>query len=125
MVNLLKNSTESQQNIFAVTSKIVRSGTFKLLYLKLIPFSYNHSDTIRIYFFFCFRIWDASAGVCLILLTGHDNWVRGVVFHPGGKFLVSASDDKTLRVWDLKNKRCLKMLEAHKHFCTSLGELIV
>lgn len=68
-----------------------------------------------------YRIWDVGAGVCLILLAGHDNWVRGVVFHPGGKFLISASDDKTLRVWDVRNKRCQKTLEAHKHFCTSLG----
>lgn len=68
------------------------------------------------------RIWDVGAGIALFSLIGHDNWVRGVVFHPGGKFLVSASDDKTLRVWDLKNKRCMKTLEAHKHFCTSLGK---
>lgn len=59
--------------------------------------------------------------MALFVLTGHDNWVRGAVFHPGGKFLVSVSDDKTLRVWDLRNKRCLKTLEAHKHFCTSVG----
>lgn len=74
--------------------------------------------------FLFFRIWDVSAGVCLILLTGHDNWVRGVAFHPGGKFLVSASDDKTLRIWDLRNKRCMKHLDAHKHFCTCLGNAI-
>lgn len=69
------------------------------------------------------RIWDVNAGICLITLTGHDNWVRGVVFHPGGKFLVSAGDDKTLRVWDLTHKRCMKTLEAHKHFCTSVGKM--
>lgn len=74
--------------------------------------------------FFC-RIWDVGAGVALFVLTGHDNWVRGVVFHPGGKHLVSAGDDKTLRVWDLRNKRCTKTLEAHKHFCTSVGKYIV
>lgn len=54
-------------------------------------------------------------------LAGHDNWVRGVAFHPGGRYLLSASDDKTLRVWDIKNKRCLKTLYAHQHFATSLG----
>ncbi|KAK3084392.1 hypothetical protein FSP39_012818, partial [Pinctada imbricata] len=52
--------------------------------------------------------------------TGHDNWVRGLVFHPGGKYILSASDDKTLRIWDIKNKRNHKTLEAHSHFTTSL-----
>ena len=53
--------------------------------------------------------------------VGHDNWVRGLVFHPGGKYILSASDDKTLRLWDIKNKRNNKTLEAHQHFVTSLG----
>lgn len=53
---------------------------------------------------------------------GHDNWVRGVLFHPGGRFVVSCADDKTLRIWDYKNKRCMKTLSAHEHFVTSLGE---
>ena len=56
-----------------------------------------------------------------LLQIGHDNWVRGLKFHPGGKFLLSASDDKTLRVWDIKNKRNSKTLNAHTHFVTSLG----
>lgn len=53
--------------------------------------------------------------------VGHDNWVRGVLFHSGGKFILSCADDKTLRVWDYKNKRCMKTLNAHEHFVTSLG----
>lgn len=55
--------------------------------------------------------------------VGHDNWVRGILFHPGGKFIVSCADDKTLRIWDYKNKRCMKTLSAHEHFVTSLGKL--
>uniref|UniRef100_A0A3Q2Z7G7 Lissencephaly-1 homolog n=1 Tax=Hippocampus comes TaxID=109280 RepID=A0A3Q2Z7G7_HIPCM len=54
------------------------------------------------------------------LLVGHDNWVRGVLVHPGGGFILSCADDKTLRVWDYKNKRCAKTLSAHEHFVTSL-----
>ena len=53
---------------------------------------------------------------------GHDNWVRGVLFHPGGKTIASVSDDKTIRLWDFKNQRCAKTLVAHEHFVTSLGE---
>ncbi|UYV66932.1 PAFAH1B1 [Cordylochernes scorpioides] len=57
--------------------------------------------------------WEQNA---LEIKVGHDNWVRGVKFHPGGKYIVSAADDKTLRVWDIQNKRCHKTLEAHTHF---------
>lgn len=69
------------------------------------------------------KIWDVGSGQCLFTLSGHDNWVRGIVFHPGGKYMISASDDKTIRVWDLRNKRCMKTLYAHQHFCTSVGKI--
>jgi len=35
------------------------------------------------------------------------------------------ADDKTLRVWDVKNKRNSKTLEAHQHFVTSLGNILL
>lgn len=38
---------------------------------------------------------------------------------------MSCADDKTLRIWDYKNKRCMKTLCAHEHFVTSLGETLV
>jgi len=55
---------------------------------------------------------------------GHDNWVRGLLFHPSGKYIISVADDKTIRVWDVKNKRNSKTLEAHQHFVTSLGGMV-
>lgn len=67
------------------------------------------------------RVWDVSGGgQCVLVLSGHDNWVRGLVFHPGGQYLLSASDDKTVRVWSLSTRRCYRTLEVHQHFCTSL-----
>ncbi|KAK2765233.1 protein with putative role during mitosis [Arachnomyces sp. PD_36] len=67
------------------------------------------------------RLWDAR-GTCLMTLRGHDNWVRAVVFHPGGKYLLSVSDDKTLRCWDLSQEgKCVKILsDAHERFVTCL-----
>ncbi|KAI8436914.1 hypothetical protein MSG28_010342 [Choristoneura fumiferana] len=56
---------------------------------------------------------------CLATLVGHDNWVRGAAWHPGGRYLLTASDDKTLRVWDVPHTRCLKTLYAHQHFATN------
>lgn len=43
--------------------------------------------------------------------------------HPGGKYLVSVGDDKTLRVWSIENQRCVKVLQAHSQFVTSVGTL--
>lgn len=67
------------------------------------------------------RLWDSSTSVCLMTLTGHDNWVRGLIFHPGGgKTIISCADDKTIRIWDYSNQRCAKTLDAHSHFVTTL-----
>lgn len=53
--------------------------------------------------------------------AGHDNWVRALVFHPSGKYLLSASDDKTIRVWELSTARCIKTIDAHGHFVQTLA----
>ncbi|KAK6026576.1 WD domain, G-beta repeat protein [Ostertagia ostertagi] len=68
------------------------------------------------------KIWDALTGTVMFSLIGHDNWVRGLRFHPRGKFLVSVADDKTLRVWDIAQRRCAKTIDAHQHFVTSVGK---
>jgi len=66
------------------------------------------------------RVWDVFSATCLFVLTGHDNWVRGIRIHPSGKYLLSVSDDKTLRVWSIEHKRCTKVLPAHSQFVTSI-----
>lgn len=43
------------------------------------------------------------------------------MFHPSGKLLLSASDDKTIRVWELSTGRCMKTVEAHTHFVATLS----
>ena len=57
----------------------------------------------------------------MLTLLGHDNWVNGIVFLQSGKHLVSVSDDKSMRIWDLSNGRCFrKITEAHSHFVTTI-----
>ncbi|KAI8952991.1 nuclear distribution protein pac-1a [Xylaria longipes] len=67
------------------------------------------------------RLWDAR-GTCLLTLVGHENWIRALVFHPGGRYLLSVSDDKSLRCWDFsQDGRCVKVIgEPHERFITSL-----
>jgi platelet-activating factor acetylhydrolase IB subunit alpha len=67
------------------------------------------------------KIWD-NRGTCHKTLVGHDNWIRGLVFHPAGRYLLSISDDKTIRCWDLQQEcKCVKVVdEAHQHFISSI-----
>lgn len=66
------------------------------------------------------RLWDAR-GNLLKTLVGHDNWVRGLAFHPGGKYLLSVADDKTIRCWDLSQEcKCVRTIEAHGHFISAI-----
>jgi platelet-activating factor acetylhydrolase IB subunit alpha len=70
------------------------------------------------------RLLVACMGMDVYVLSsqgGHDNWVRALVFHPSGKYLLSASDDRTIRVWELQTGRCMKTFEAHGHFVATLA----
>ncbi|KAF2739764.1 nuclear distribution protein PAC1 [Polyplosphaeria fusca] len=67
------------------------------------------------------KIWDGR-GTLIKTLVGHDNWVRAIVFHPGGKYILSAGDDKMIMCWDLTQEgRCVKKVEdAHSHFVSCM-----
>ena len=44
---------------------------------------------------------------------GHNNDVSSVAFSPDGKFIISGSLDKTIRVWNLINGKEIMKLEGH------------
>ncbi|KAI3638975.1 hypothetical protein MIR68_003473 [Amoeboaphelidium protococcarum] len=83
------------------------------------------------------KIWSIyqSGGECVYTIQGHENWVRALVFFTVSvkessisskqvliPYLVSASDDKTVRFWDLKNGRCVRLIDEHFQFVTCLAQ---
>jgi WD40 repeat protein len=76
--------------------------------------SASHDETLM--------VWDLQSGQCLRTLGGYGAWrslgghsalVEGVRITPDGRRAVSASADKTLRVWDVESGQCLSVLEGH------------
>ena len=47
------------------------------------------------------------------ILKGHENQVNSVAISPDGKFIVSGSNDNSLRIWETESGNCLKILEGH------------
>jgi WD40 repeat protein len=54
-------------------------------------------------------------------LEGHSDSVCGVVVTPDGKRAVSASQDNTLKVWDLDTGRALRTLKGHSNWVSGVA----
>jgi WD40 repeat protein/transposase-like protein/transcriptional regulator with XRE-family HTH domain len=81
------------------------------------------------------RLWDAHTGQCLKTLQGHRHIVWSVSFNPvflrracgerapeeTGQILASASDDRTVRLWNAHTGKCLKTLQGHDYGIRSVS----
>jgi len=62
-------------------------------------------------FFHYSRIWDTASGQCLKTLIDDDNApVSFVKFSPNGKYILTATLDNTLKLWDYSKVYTLKLL---------------
>lgn len=58
------------------------------------------------------RVWNFDGGNATCL-RGHRDWVNSVRFDAASRTIFSASDDRTIRLWDLNTGRVLHTYEGH------------
>ena len=60
-------------------------------------------------------MWDTATGQCLKTLICDENNppVSFVQFSPNGKYILAATLDNTLRLWNYANGKCLKTYTGH------------
>lgn len=58
--------------------------------------------------------WDGKKGQCIRTLPGHKGQVQSVNFSPNGKILASGSEDRSIKLWNVKTGEHLKTFEGHK-----------
>jgi len=85
------------------------------------------------------KVWNYQQKRCLFNLTGHLDYIRCVCgsialpfrssmsdrvhcslrtvqFHHEYPWILSASDDQTLRIWNWQSRQCLTVLTGHNHY---------
>jgi WD40 repeat protein len=60
-------------------------------------------------------IWDTNAGAAVATLSGHEKRINAVSIDPGSARVVTASDDRTVRVWDAHTGRLIWLSDKHRH----------
>jgi len=58
-------------------------------------------------------ILDGITASYLATLSGHTKWVRSIAFSSDGRSLVSGSDDKTVKLWDMQTGGVIKTFYGH------------
>jgi len=59
------------------------------------------------------RLWDATSGKVVAILSGHTNWVSAVAFSPAGTHVLTGSGDDTARLWDAATGKAVATLSGH------------
>lgn len=71
------------------------------------------------------RIWQATSGSQVAVLTGHRSLVKGLTWDPIGSFLATQSDDKSVIIWRTSNWSMVQRVEGPWEKTVSLIDLLI
>jgi U4/U6 small nuclear ribonucleoprotein PRP4 len=59
------------------------------------------------------KLWNSASGTHLATLTGHNDRVCRMAWHPSGRYMGTTSFDMTWMLWDLETGKCILEQEGH------------
>ena len=59
------------------------------------------------------QVWSAADCAQTAVLSGHTGAVNSISVSPGGEYVLTASDDQTVRVWSMKSGKTVRELLGH------------
>ncbi|PON58934.1 Coatomer beta subunit [Trema orientale] len=63
------------------------------------------------------RVYNYETSEKITEFEGHQDYIRSLAVHPNLPYLLSASDDKTIKLWDWeKGWMCTQIFEGHSHY---------
>lgn len=78
LIHILSNSDRVRDTAFSPDGRRIATASFKIAH-----------------------VWDAASGQLLTTLKGHSNWINRLAVSRDGARLVTASEDRTARIWNL------------------------
>lgn len=61
-------------------------------------------------------MWNYKQRKCIFTLLGHLDYIRTVFFHHEYPWIISSSDDQTVRIWNWQSRQCIAILTGHNHY---------
>ena len=59
------------------------------------------------------RVWSNNASAACTIMKGHSAPVKSIAFNADGTLLVSAGDDKLVKVWDAEKRKFIQSFSGH------------
>jgi len=68
------------------------------------------------------RVYNYNTSEKVTSFEAHPDYIRAIVIHPTQPFVLTASDDMTIKLWDWdKQWKCVQVFEGHSHYVMGLA----